>query len=135
MRRGTGLRLRSLRGRYSFASGLGTSRAGPDVITMAPRALLNMIETIIKTSKSDDYLAFLVGEAREFAQIYLLAKQRHKACVGTGEFMTLREEFKDTIDRIVRYCKEKKHLSGVCAYDADNAAVAIVMLNKSSDDL
>jgi hypothetical protein len=85
-----------------------------------------MIETIIKTSKSDGHLAALVEEAREYAQIYLLAKQRHKGCDGTGEFMTLREEFKDTIDKMVRYCKEKDHLSGVCDYDADSIADALV---------
>lgn len=63
-----------------------------------------MIETIIMTSESDVNLAALVEEAREYAQIYLLAKQRHKDCDGTGELMTLREEFKDTVDKIVRYC-------------------------------
>jgi hypothetical protein len=63
-----------------------------------------MIETIIKTSESDVNLAALVEEARECAQIYILAKQRHKGCDGTGELMTLREEFKDTVDKIVRYC-------------------------------
>ena len=50
-----------------------------------------MIETIIKQSKSDGDLAALVDAAREYAQVYLLAKQRHKGCAGTGELMTLKE--------------------------------------------
>jgi hypothetical protein len=89
-----------------------------------------MIETIIKTSESDVNLAALVEEARECAQIYILAKQRHKGCDGTGELMTLREEFKDTVDKIVRYCRGKQHLFGLCDYDPDAVADALVKLNK-----
>jgi hypothetical protein len=88
-----------------------------------------MIETIIKTSKSDGDLSAFVDEAREYAQIYLLAKQRHKGCDGTGELMTLKEEFKDTVDKLVQYCKEKNYLSGACAYDPDSIADEIVRMN------
>ena len=123
MWRGTGLQLRSLRKRFSQASGLGITRAGPDFITM--------IETIITQSKSDGELAALVDDAREYAQVYLLAKQRHKGCDGTGELMTLKEEFKDTVDKMVRYCMEKGHLSGVCDYDHDSVAAALLSLPKS----
>jgi hypothetical protein len=66
---------------------------------------------IRQESKTDALLAALVDEAREYAQIYLLAKQRHKGCDGTGELMTLKEEFKDTVDTMIRYCEEKKHLA------------------------
>jgi len=85
-----------------------------------------MIEIIIKTSRSDGHLSALVEDSREYAQIYLLAKQRHKGCNGTGELMTLREEFRDTVGKMVQYCKEKNYLSGVCAYDPDSAADALV---------
>jgi hypothetical protein len=40
--------------------------------------------------------------------------------------MTLREEFKDTVDKMVRYCNEKYHLSGVYAFDPDSVAHALV---------
>ena len=40
--------------------------------------------------------------------------------------MTLKEEFKDTVDKMVRYCKEKSYLSGTCAYDPDSLADALV---------
>ena len=89
-----------------------------------------MIESILQASKSDGHLAVLVDEAREYAQIYLLSKQRHKGCDGTGELMTLREEFKDTVDKVVRYCKEKKHLSGTCDYAPDSIADALVRTMK-----
>jgi hypothetical protein len=85
-----------------------------------------MIDTIINTSKSDAHLAALVEDSREYAQIYLLAKQRHKGCNGTGELMTLREEFKDAVDKMVRYCKEKDHLSEASGYDPDLVAKALL---------
>jgi hypothetical protein len=87
-----------------------------------------MFETIISASKSDGRLAALVDEAREYAQIYLLAKKRHKGCDGTGELMTLKEEFKDTVDKMIQYCKEKSYLSGACAYDPDSVADAFVKM-------
>ena len=88
-----------------------------------------MIETIIKTAKSDADLAALVDEAREYAQVYLFAKQRHKGCAGTGELMTLKEELKDMIDKMVRYCKEKKYLSSACDYDPDKVADVLVKMS------
>jgi hypothetical protein len=79
-----------------------------------------MFESILAASKSDIDLAALVDEVREYAQVYLLAKQRHKGCSGAGELMTLKEEFKDTVDTMVRYCKEKAYVTGPCDYDPDS---------------
>ena len=87
-----------------------------------------MPETIFNASKSGGRLATLVDEAREYAQIYLLAKQRHKGCDGTGELMTLKEEFREAVDKMLRYCKEKKHLSGNCDYHVDSFADALVRM-------
>jgi hypothetical protein len=92
-----------------------------------------MVETIIRASRSDSRLAALVDEAREYAQVYLLAKQRHKGCSGTGELMTLKEEFKDTVDKVIRYCKEQNHLSGACAYDPDSVAICLLEQAKHND--
>jgi len=64
-------------------------------------------------------------EAREYAQIYLLAKQRHKGCMGTGELMTLREEFRDAVGNLVKYCGEKGYPCGITADDPDAAAHAL----------
>ncbi len=85
-----------------------------------------MLNTIVAASKQDARLAALLDEAREFAQVYLLAKQRHKGCQGTGELMTLKEDFKDTIDKMIRYCKENQYLSGPCEYDPDAIADALL---------
>jgi predicted methyltransferase len=81
-----------------------------------------MIETILNTSKSDARLAELLEEVREYAQIYLLAKQRHKGCQGTGELMTLKEEFRDTLEALIRHCKEQGVLPGTFSYDIDSIA-------------
>jgi hypothetical protein len=88
-----------------------------------------MINDILAASKTDARLAALVDEAREYAQVYLLAKQCHKGCDGTGELMTLKEEFKDTIDKMVRYCKEREYLSGACDYDPDSCADILVRMH------
>jgi hypothetical protein len=85
-----------------------------------------MINNILSLSKTDGQLAALLEEAREYAQVYLLAKQCHKGCDGTGELMTLKEEFKDTVDKMIRHCKEKGYLSGACAYDSDSVADALM---------
>jgi len=90
-----------------------------------------MIETIINASKTDDHLAALVDETREYAQIYLLAKKRHKGCEGTGELMTLREEFKDIIEKMILYCRNKDLLSGDCGYDPDSIADALVRIGRN----
>ena len=85
-----------------------------------------MIDRLLLASKSDSRLAVLFEEAREYAQIYLLAKQRHKGCEGTGELMTLKEEFNDAVDKLVRYGKGGNHLTGPCDYDIDALAVLLV---------
>lgn len=81
-----------------------------------------MISDLTKKAISDARLAGLLDEAREYAQIYLLAKQRHKGCEGTGEFVTLREEFRDVIGKLVKYCGEKDYPSGLSPDDPDRAA-------------
>lgn len=76
-----------------------------------------MLEKLIQASKMDAGLAALLDEVREFTQIYLLAKQRHKGCAGTGEFMTLREDYKDVLAKLKRYCEQKGY---PCIIDADD---------------
>ena len=90
-----------------------------------------MMNAIINASKSDGRLAALVEEGREYAQIYLLAKQRHKGCGGTGELMTLKEEFRDVVDKMVRYCQQRNYLPSACDYDID--AVAVLFMKKKEE--
>ena len=81
-----------------------------------------MIDSILQASKSDAQLAAFLEEAREYAQIYVLAKDRKKGCEGTGELMTLREEFRDVIGKLVKYCKEKGYPLDLCPVDPDATA-------------
>lgn len=85
-----------------------------------------MIETIFKTSKSDAQLAGLLYEVKEYAQVYVLSKQRQKGCDGMGELATMKEEFRDVVDKMIQYCKEKKLISEVISYDVDSIADEIV---------
>jgi hypothetical protein len=85
-----------------------------------------MFNTIQQESKSDSQLAKLLDEAREYAQVYVLAKQRHKDCEGTGELMTLKEEFRDVIDKMIKYSQEKKYISQDVSCDIDAIADEIV---------
>lgn len=71
---------------------------------------------------SDARLAALLDEAREYAQVYLLARERKKGCEGTGELMTLREEFRDVIGKLTKYCGEKSYPCELNADDPDGAA-------------
>lgn len=84
-----------------------------------------MIDSVLHASESDARLAVLLDEAREYAQIYLLAKQRHKGCEGTGELMTLREEFREVVEKLARYCKEKGYPFDLGSDDSDAAARAL----------
>jgi len=85
-----------------------------------------MLKLMIQISKEDAQLAELLDEVREYAQIYLFARQRHKGCEGTGELMTLKEEFRDLVDVVIKYCQEKKYISHEVSYDIDGIADAIV---------
>ena len=81
-----------------------------------------MIDTVLRIAKSDAHLAAVLDEAREYAQVYLLAKERKKGCEGTGELMTLREEFRDEIGKLVKYCGEKAYPCDLNVDDPDAAA-------------
>ena len=81
-----------------------------------------MTENLVHAAKSDARLSALLDEAREYAQIYLLAKERKKGCEGTGELMTLREEFRDVIGKLVKYCGEKGYQCDINADDPDGTA-------------
>jgi hypothetical protein len=58
---------------------------------------------------SDEGLRRLHAAVVDYARIYALAKQRPPGCDGMGEFVTLREEFKDAVDALIRYCKGRNY--------------------------
>lgn len=85
-----------------------------------------MLETIFKTAKSDPVLATLLDEAREYAETYLLAKKTQRGCDGMGELTTMREEFRDVVDKMIQYSQERKYIPRDVSYDVDAIADEIV---------
>ena len=72
--------------------------------------------------RSDVGLRQLLGTAREYADIYLLAKKRQKGCDGMGELAMVREEFSASLDGLVHYCRRKGYIDGDIRYEIDSAA-------------
>ena len=86
-----------------------------------------MIRGISETAKTDPKLARLLGDVREYASVYVLARLRQKGCDGMGELATMKEEFRDVVDKVIQYCKEK-YISEVPGYDIDSIADEIKRL-------
>jgi len=83
---------------------------------------MSIIETIQKFVQNDAQLARLFERIREYAELYLIAKQRQKGCDGMGEVAMLKDEFIYSLNEMIRYCKEKGYLSGDVSYDIDSIA-------------
>jgi len=58
---------------------------------------------------SDSRLDVLLDEARDYARAYVLSKERIKGCDGLSQHAVLTEEFRDSIDRLASYCREKNY--------------------------
>ena len=84
-----------------------------------------MIKTILRISKSDVQLTKLLGEAKEYVQVYALARQRQKGCDGMGELATMKEECRDIVDKLIKYSQEKKYISEDMSWDIDSIAEEI----------
>lgn len=83
---------------------------------------MSIIEIIQKFVPDDAQLARLFERVREYAELYLIAKQRQKGCDGMGEVTTLKDEFIYSLNEIINYCKEKGYLSGEILYEIDSIA-------------
>jgi uncharacterized protein YdcH (DUF465 family) len=81
---------------------------------------LSIIRDIQDLKKDDTHLTRLFERVREYAELYLIAKQRQKGCDGMGEVATLKDEFIYSMDRIILHCKEKGYLSGDISYEIDS---------------
>lgn len=80
---------------------------------------MSTIETIQKFVPNDAQLARLFDRVREYAELYLIAKQRQKGCDGMGEVATLKDELSYLMNEMILYCKDKGYLSGDVSYDAE----------------
>jgi hypothetical protein len=82
-----------------------------------------MISAIFEASNSDERLAKLLENVQEYAQLYLIAKERQKGCDGMGEVATLKEEFTYCLEKMLNYCKEKGYLSGDISFNIDSISL------------
>lgn len=83
---------------------------------------MSIIRDIRELKKDDTHLARLFDKVREYAELYLIAKQRQKGCDGMGEVATLKDEFIYSLNEMIRYCKEKRYFSGEISYEIDQIA-------------
>jgi len=81
---------------------------------------MSIFETIQKFVQNDAQLARLFERVREYAELYLIAKQRQKGCDGMGEVATLKDEFIYSLNEMMQYCKEKGYLSEDISYEIDS---------------
>jgi hypothetical protein len=78
-----------------------------------------MIDSITKMAEFDPCLGRLYAEAKEYAQLYLFAKKRHRGCDGLGEVNNLKDEFSAVLGKIAEYCKEKGIACDLASFDRD----------------
>lgn len=83
---------------------------------------MSIIRVIRDLKKDDTHLTRLFDKVQEYAELYLIAKQRQKGCDGMGEVATLKDEFIYSLNEMIRYCKEKGYLSGEISYETDSIA-------------
>ena len=81
---------------------------------------MSIIRDIQDLKKDDTHLTRLFERVREYAELYLIAKQRQKGCDGMGEVATLKDEFIYSLNGMIRYCKEKGYLSEDISYEIDS---------------
>jgi hypothetical protein len=87
------------------------------------------LDSILQESKTDALLAGYLEEAQEYSQIYLLAKARQKGCDSMAQFVTLKEEFKEVIDKLFQYCRQKNnHQLAFEEDDLDSLAVSFIKI-------
>jgi len=67
------------------------------------------MENIFLHYGSDSRLDVLLDEVRDYARAYVLSKERLKGCDGMSQHAVLAEEFRDAIDRLSSYCRDKNH--------------------------
>ncbi len=86
-----------------------------------------MIKEIIKYAASDRELKMLLDKAYDYAQVYVLAKQRQKGCDGMGEVTNLKDEFQTVLGELFEYCKNKNYISAdlllLDALDIDSLSI------------
>lgn len=86
-----------------------------------------------RISRTDARLRELLEEAREYADIYSLARQRQRGCDGMGDLAMIKEEFEEALNSLTAYCKEKGYLLGDITIGVDSAVEGLAVLAKGGD--
>ncbi len=80
------------------------------------------IKDLVERAATDEQGSSLLRRVRECAELYLLVAQRRKGCDGMGELAMIREEFKEALDCLARYCNDEDSFCGDGEYDLDRLA-------------
>ncbi|MFH1702114.1 MAG: hypothetical protein ABIB41_01615 [Nitrospirota bacterium] len=91
---------------------------------------MDMISAIIEATKTNYRLAKLLENVQEYAQLYLLAKQRQKGCDGFGEVTNLKEEFSEVTSEMLDYYRKKNSIADNIVYDIDYIAEELLKTKK-----
>lgn len=81
-----------------------------------------MIEAILKKTESDPKLERLFEQTAEYARLYLMAKERQKGCDGLGSVAMIKEEFREMLDELLKYCSASKIIQEEYSVDLDAIA-------------
>lgn len=89
---------------------------------------MSFLKSIEHFIESDAQLAKLFENVREYAELYLIAKQRQKGCDGMGEVATLKDEFIYSLQKMLGYCKSKNYIKEDVVYSIDSIIMDISTL-------
>lgn len=84
-----------------------------------------MFLKLSEAAQADERLRLLLEAAQEYAAIYLIAAERKKGCDGMGELAMVREEFRESLDRLLGYCAKQGYLYGDIQPDVDQFSLVL----------
>ncbi|MEW6599331.1 MAG: hypothetical protein AB1499_00015 [Nitrospirota bacterium] len=96
---------------------------------------MQFLDILADLKESDSRLSVMLSIASDYAEIYLLTKQRQKGCDGMGELSTVKEELIGVIEEVMEYCRKENHITDVMEYDIDLIADKIRRLSSDGADL
>jgi hypothetical protein len=93
--------------------------------SQAPKKVCMLLD-ISKIAVTDDHVSSLLCKARESAEIYLLIARRQRGCDGMGELAMIKEEFREAVNDLIGYCKDKGCHVDNFEYDLDAFASILI---------
>jgi hypothetical protein len=87
-----------------------------------------MLRNISAIAEADNHAASLLCNARGCAEIFLLVMKRQKGCDGMGELAMIKEEFREAVDDLIRYCRDKEYLTENLQQDLQAVADMLISI-------